>query len=117
MKFFITSLLIASTVLASSCAVHKIDMQQGNVITQEMLQTLSVGMEKKQVRHLLGSPMVEDPFHANRWDYVYRFVDGRNGDTQNGHLMLGFTGDKLDSINVIQQLPKDSEIRTPRLQD
>jgi len=52
---------------------YKIDIQQGNAITQEMLDKLKPGMTPAQVRFILGSPLVEDPFHPNRWDYVYRY--------------------------------------------
>ncbi|HNQ03444.1 MAG TPA: outer membrane protein assembly factor BamE [Thiobacillaceae bacterium] len=52
---------------------YKIDVQQGNVISQEMLGQLKPGMTPAQVRFILGSPLVQDPFHPNRWDYVYRY--------------------------------------------
>jgi outer membrane protein assembly factor BamE len=50
---------------------YKVTIQQGNVITQEMVEKLKPGMTKSQVRFVLGSPPVTDIFHANRWDYVY----------------------------------------------
>lgn len=53
---------------------YKIDIQQGNVITQDMLAKLKPGMTPSQVRFVLGTPLVVDPFHANRWDYVYRYM-------------------------------------------
>lgn len=51
---------------------YKIDIQQGNAITQEMLGKLKPGMTPSQVRFILGTPLVTDPFHPERWDYVYR---------------------------------------------
>lgn len=51
---------------------YKIDIQQGNVITHEMMEKLKSGMTRAQVRFVLGSPMISDAFHDNRWDYVYR---------------------------------------------
>lgn len=51
---------------------HKIDIQQGNQVTSEMLAKLKPGMTPSQVRFVLGTPLLVDPFHANRWDYVYR---------------------------------------------
>jgi outer membrane protein assembly factor BamE len=50
---------------------YKIDIQQGNVVTQEMVSKLKPGMTKSQVRYIMGTPLVTDVFHANRWDYVY----------------------------------------------
>lgn len=52
--------------------LYKIDVQQGNVITQEMVEKLKPGMTKSQVRFVLGSALISDVFHKDRWDYVYR---------------------------------------------
>ena len=52
--------------------LYKIEIQQGNVITQEMVDKLKPGMTRSQVRFALGSPMISDAFHDNRWDYIYR---------------------------------------------
>ncbi len=58
--------------------LYKIEIQQGNVITHEMMEKLKPGMTRAQVRFVLGSPMISDAFHDNRWDYVYRLEqDGR----------------------------------------
>ena len=59
-------------ILFSGCAfVHKIDIQQGNVTEEKQLNQLAVGMSQQQVRFILGTPLVQDVFHANRWDYYY----------------------------------------------
>jgi outer membrane protein assembly factor BamE len=50
---------------------YRIDIQQGNYISQEMVSQLKTGMTKEQVRFILGTPMVTDIFHSDRWDYVY----------------------------------------------
>jgi outer membrane protein assembly factor BamE len=50
---------------------YKIDIQQGNFVTQEMAAQLKAGMSKEQVRFVLGTPLLADVFHADRWDYVY----------------------------------------------
>ncbi len=55
---------------------YRIDVQQGNVITQRDLDKLRPGMTRVQVRFVLGTPLVTDPFHARRWDYVYLFQPG-----------------------------------------
>jgi outer membrane protein assembly factor BamE len=52
---------------------YKIDIQQGNVVTQEMMEKLKPGMTPSQVRFILGTPLVVDTFHKDRWDYVYRY--------------------------------------------
>jgi len=52
-------------------APYRIDIQQGNFVSQEMVAQLKRGMTKEQVRFVLGTPLVTDIFHADRWDYVY----------------------------------------------
>lgn len=76
---------------------HRIDVQQGNVITQEMLGQLEVGMEKKKVLFIMGSPVIMDTFHADRWDYVYTFQKGRH-QAKLRKVELYFTDDKLVRI-------------------
>lgn len=58
---------------------YKIDVQQGNVLTQDMVSQLKPGLSQDQVRFILGTPVLKDMFHANRWDYVYRLQKGSTG--------------------------------------
>ncbi len=51
---------------------YRIEIQQGNYVSQEMVSQLKPGMSKDQVRFVLGTPLITDAFHADRWDYVYR---------------------------------------------
>ena len=51
---------------------YRIEIQQGNFVSQEMVSQLKPGMSKDQVRFVLGTPLLTDAFHADRWDYVYR---------------------------------------------
>jgi outer membrane protein assembly factor BamE len=61
---------------------YRIDVQQGNVLTQEMVSQLRPGLSKDQVRFILGTPVLTDMFHANRWDYAYRLKKGRTGEVE-----------------------------------
>jgi outer membrane protein assembly factor BamE len=76
---------------------YKIDIQQGNVITQDMVAKLQPGMTKSQVRFVLGSPPITDMFHANRWDYVYRFSKAGKL-TEERKLTLFFENDRLAQL-------------------
>jgi outer membrane protein assembly factor BamE len=60
-------------------APYKIDVQQGNVVTQEMVSQLKPGMSREQVKFIMGTPLVADLFHPDRWDYVYRYQMGKGG--------------------------------------
>lgn len=63
--------LLCAALLLSGCAIHKPDVQQGNIMEPDMLAQLHPGLSKKQVQFLMGTPIIEDPFHPERWDYVY----------------------------------------------
>ena len=79
------------------CSVYKIDVQQGNTLDQEQIDQIKVGMNQKQVSFVLGSPMLRDPFHPDRWDYAYSFKPG-HGELFKQHLSLFFKQDKLVKI-------------------
>ena len=72
---------------------YKIDIQQGNVLTQEMVSQLKPGQTKDQVRFILGTPMLMDVFHANRWDYVYRLQKGSTGVVEERKFAVFFDAD------------------------
>lgn len=81
----------------AGCSIHRIEIQQGNIIEPEKREKLATGMTRKQVQFLLGTPMITDPFHRNRWDYVFY---QRQGDRVQKHtqLTLLFENDKLAKI-------------------
>ena len=76
---------------------YKIDVQQGNVINQESLNLLKPGIAKRKVRFIMGTPLIHDSFHQDRWDYAYSLeTDGELQKTE--HLTLYFQNDKLQKI-------------------
>jgi outer membrane protein assembly factor BamE len=99
--------LIASCVVAlNGCAewlpeAHKLDLQQGNTVKLAQLEALSIGMSKSEVRRILGSPMLSDPFHNQRWDYIYRFIPNK-GFERKSLLTLYFKDDVLVRIDDSQ---------------
>ena len=93
-------------VMLSACA-HKIDVQQGNVLTKEMLAKLNVGMNELQVISVMGNPLIIDPFHNDRWDYVYSMRLGDSGKSQFSYVTLLFKDRVLTDINVhVKPLPE-----------
>jgi outer membrane protein assembly factor BamE len=95
-KYIIVLLALALT----SCSwipLHKIDIQQGNYVTQEMVDKLKPGMSKPQVRFVLGTPLVNDIFHVNRWDYVYR-NEQQGKLIEEGRLTIFFEDEKLKRV-------------------
>ncbi len=78
--------------------VYKISITQGNVILQDMVDQLRPGMTKNQVIFVMGTPLVRDPFHQDRWDYVYNFQPGGGARTQERVTVL-FVDDQLTSVS------------------
>jgi outer membrane protein assembly factor BamE len=78
---------------------HKIDVQQGNIVDRAARDELRTGMTRKQVRFLLGNPVVSDPFHADRWDYIYYVTQaGQSPYPTPKRLSLFFEGDVLTRV-------------------
>ena len=76
---------------------YKMDIQQGNVVTSKMMMQLRPGMTKSQVRFIMGTPLITDSFHADRWDYFYRMVKGGKLIEQR-HVILEFENDQLKRV-------------------
>lgn len=76
---------------------YKMDIQQGNVVTPKMMMQLRPGMSKAQVRFVMGTPLIADSFHANRWDYVYRMQKGGKVIEQR-RVILDFENDQLKQV-------------------
>lgn len=83
--------------LTSYLSPYRIDVRQGNYVSQEMVAQLKPGLTRDQVRFILGSPLIADMFHADRWDYVYRFEHGR-GELQERRLIVFFENNKLARV-------------------
>ncbi len=93
--------------------VHKIDVQQGNAIDPEKVEQLRIGMNKGQVRFLMGSPLIKDSFHPDRWDYVYHLIPDY-GDSERRHVAVFFDGDivshfEKSDIPPIETASNDTE--------
>lgn len=89
--------------------VYKLDINQGNYITVDQVDKLKVGQTRQQVRLVLGTPLLTDPFHANRWDYPYEFT--RQGRTlEHRQLTLYFVDDKLARWEGDEMPPPPAEV-------
>lgn len=85
--------------LSAGClSVYKTDVQQGNVVTPEVLERLRLGMNRGQVRFVLGTPLVADPFHNNRWDYFYLLKKGGAADVQTQRVTVLFRDEQLVAV-------------------
>jgi outer membrane protein assembly factor BamE len=87
---------------------YRVEIVQGNVVTKEQLAAIKPGMPRAQVKDLLGSPLLTDVFHENRWDYVFT-IRRQGAAPQNRHILLTFDGDKLTKIDAPDDLPTEKE--------
>jgi outer membrane protein assembly factor BamE len=92
--------------LASGC-VYRAAISQGNLIEQEDLDQVEVGMTMSQVRFLLGTPMIDDAFSRNRWDYVYYLKIKRQDAVRKRWVSIYFEDEKVTEIRKDQELSPD----------
>lgn len=93
---FLLGVLSACSSVPRIVPAYKIDVQQGNVLTQEMVSQLRPGLSRDQVRFILGTPMLVDMFHSDRWDYVYRLQKGKTDEVETRKFSVFFdAGGKL----------------------
>jgi len=103
MKYFLTLFFILTLSACTSWLPepHKVDLKTGNTVKLEQREALSIGMTKLEVQKVMGSPVLADPFHNQRWDYIYRFVPDK-GFVRKSLLTLYFEDDVLVRIDDSQ---------------
>jgi outer membrane protein assembly factor BamE len=89
--------LVLALALPACGIVYKIDVQQGNYVTQDVVAKLKKGMSKAEVKQLLGTPLLTDMFHSNRWDYYFSNVKGGKAEDRT-RLSVFFDDEKLVSV-------------------
>ena len=98
--------------------VYRINVEQGNVVTEEMVEQLRPGLNRRQVRYIMGTPLIEDSFHEDRWDYRYLLRNGNELLTET-QLTLWFEEDELvrvegpDAPNWDEPQPEASASEVP----
>ena len=91
-------LIVATALLFTASCVFRIDVQQGNKLEDKNIEAVEIGMTRNQVRFLLGTPVTADPFHSDRWDYIYYFRQGRSENPERRWLIVWFDGDQVREI-------------------
>ncbi|MGO4279919.1 MULTISPECIES: outer membrane protein assembly factor BamE [Cupriavidus] len=123
MRLPLVSSLLAAAVLAGACSAYdstsrkvadaitpyRINIVQGNFVSREAASQLREGMTRDQVRFLLGTPLLTDVFHGNRWDYVFSFRRGSTPVVQQRRYTVFFDGDKLVKFGG-DELPSEYEL-------
>jgi outer membrane protein assembly factor BamE len=92
---------LACLISFSSACVYELDVQQGNKLEPKDIESVEVGMTRNQVRFLLGTPVVNDVFHEDRWDYIYYFRAGRSKKPERRWLIVWF------DENIVKEIQRD----------
>lgn len=100
------TLLVAMGLWLCAC-IYRLDISQGNRLDESVIDQIEIGMTRSQVQFLLGSPMVADSFHQNRWDYTYYFRQGRSREVERRWLVVYFENDRVTTLD------KDAVIEPP----
>jgi outer membrane protein assembly factor BamE len=111
------ALLLSSVAACGWLTPYRIDIQQGNVVEAAQLESLRSGLTRDQVRFLLGTPLLTDPFHARRWDYVYTIDRRSGGRSERAHLALFFDDKGLLERWQADVPPGDGNRRASRVID
>jgi len=98
-------ILLLMLISALSACVYRVDVQQGNLLEQTDIETVTPGMTRSQVRFVLGSPVANDPFRDDRWDYIYYFRKGRSRTADRRWLIVYFEDDLVRE--VLRDVPVD----------
>lgn len=92
------TLVLTFASLAATACVFRIDIQQGNLLEDEDVARVEVGMTRSQVQFVLGTPMIADSFHRDRWDYAYYLTRGRSKDVARRWIVVYFEDDRVSRI-------------------
>ena len=96
MTYRAISIVLAA--FALTACVYRIDIQQGNLLDDEDINQVDVGMTRSQVQFLLGTPMIADSFHRDRWDYAYYYRQGRSPEAEQRWIVVHFENDRVARI-------------------
>ncbi len=86
---------VAVACLIASACIYRVDIQQGNVLESDAVEQVEIGMTRSQVQFLLGTPMVADAFHQERWDYAYFLRRGRSREVERRWIVVYFEEDRV----------------------
>lgn len=105
-KHLFRFLAIAAATLVTSACIYRVDIQQGNLLESDAVEQVELGMTRSQVQFLLGTPMVADAFHQDRWDYAYFLRRGRSRDVERRWIAVYFEEDRV--VGILGDLTPDA---------
>lgn len=100
MRKILIPVLFMGLTFTGGCTAYRQTIQQGNILDPKQYDKLKTGMTKRQVLFVMGTPLLEDPFHNNRWDYIHTVKPGNSKRTTIQRLTLYFDNDSLARIDT-----------------
>ncbi len=100
-RSLLLALLAGAVLTVGSGCVYRPNIQQGNLLRIEDVDQVTVGMTRSQVRYLLGTPMVSDPFQPDRWDYIYTLHRGHERKFDRSYFVVYFEGDHVAKVDKV----------------
>ena len=107
------ALFLGALLALSTGCVFRPNIQQGNLLRLEDVDQVTEGMTRSQVRYLLGTPMISDPFQPDRWDYIYTLRRGHERKLDRAYFVVHFAGDKVSKVDKVDA-PDLSDIEKMR---
>jgi outer membrane protein assembly factor BamE len=95
-------LVVALSLFTAACGLitpYRIEIQQGNYVTQEMVAQLKLGLTRDQVRYVMGTPLVSDIFHEERWDYIFMRQRANSREVEHRRVVVFFEDGKLKRVD------------------
>ncbi|MCZ6500747.1 MAG: outer membrane protein assembly factor BamE [Gammaproteobacteria bacterium] len=108
-RLSLVAAVLVAAALASGC-IYRINIQQGNLLDADLIEQVEIGWSRAQVRFLLGTPLVNNPFDKDRWDYYYYFKAGKSRKKITQHFVVFFDGDQVSSISRESGDPSIEEV-------
>ena len=100
LKPLTVAVILAGLIMGGCVRSYRVEIQQGNVISAEQIEKLNPGTSRNEVRFILGTPLIEDPFHANRWDYFYSLDPAKGDQVTQYRLSIWFENDLVTRTEV-----------------
>ncbi len=97
-RLSLVATMLVAAALTGGC-VYRINIQQGNLLDADLIEQVEVGMTRTQIRFLLGTPLVSNPFDKDRWDYYYFFKAGKTREKTTQHFVVFFDGDQVSHVD------------------
>jgi len=99
MRNILITTLIMLLASSTGCSIYRPEIQQGNILDLAQVDKLKTGMSKRQVIFVMGTPLLQDPFHKNRWDYIHTVKPTSSTRMTIQRLTLYFDNDNLQRID------------------